>query len=810
LILTNFFCMNKESLSTFPVSFFVKRSLALAFFVCFGVSVGIVNLAFSLVLAAESPSSKQDKGYSGTTSCRECHEKFYKLWSPSRHAKAMQPFSAELAQSRLTPQTQEIFVGKHSYWADLTSGVVRERGPERDKEYPIAHVLGGKNVFYFLTPMERGRLQTLPVAYDVNEKQWFDTAKSGVRHFPGLEPDEPVHWTDWPYTFNTACYNCHVSQLDTNYDLDTDTYHTQWAEPGINCETCHGPCDEHIRVCQQAPKGTIPRDLKTIRGGRSFTVAQNNDACATCHAKAMPLTEGFMPGNRFFDHFDLVTLESVDYYPDGRDLGENYTITTWLLSPCVQSGRLNCLHCHTSSGRYRHKNNPNQSCTPCHQQRVENSVAHTFHKKNSPGNQCITCHMPMTTFARMKRSDHSMLPPTPLATMAFESPNACNHCHEDKDAAWADEWVRKWRKRDYQAPLMQRAELIDAARKEDWTRLSEMLAYIKGKDRNAIFSTSLIRLLRACPDPAVWPVIMDAAKDPSPLVRSSAIESLGRIPSKQTSEILLAATDDDIRLVRIKAAAALAGYPRFELRNAARNSLNKATQEYLSAMKTRPDQWTSHYNLGNFHLDRGDVPSALAAYDTALKLEPRAVMPMVNAAMAHALAGENTEAEGFLKKALDVSPNNAAANFNMGLLKAEQKEMAEAEAHLRTALKADPKMHEAAFNLGVILAEDRPGEAIDHLFKAFELSPNPKYAYTLAFYLHQNKDFDRASYMLEFMIQSWPQYADSYLLLADIRERQDKKAEAIQLLSNALSTKGMAERDRFRVAAKLRDLENNQ
>jgi tetratricopeptide (TPR) repeat protein len=185
-------------------------------------------------------------------------------------------------------------------------------------------------------------------------------------------------------------------------------------------------------------------------------------------------------------------------------------------------------------------------------------------------------------------------------------------------------------------------------------------------------------------------------------------------------------------------------------------------------------------------------------------------MPMVNAAMAHALAGENTEAEGFLKKALDVSPNNAAANFNMGLLKAEQKEMAEAEAHLRTALKADPKMHEAAFNLGVILAEDRPGEAIDHLFKAFELSPNPKYAYTLAFYLHENKDFDRASYMLEFMIQSWPQYADSYLLLADIRERQDKKAEAIQLLSNALSTKGMAERDRFRVAAKLRDLENNQ
>ena len=31
--------------------------------------------------------------------------------------------------------------------------------------------------------MERGRLQVLPVAYDVNRKEWFDTAGSAMRHF---------------------------------------------------------------------------------------------------------------------------------------------------------------------------------------------------------------------------------------------------------------------------------------------------------------------------------------------------------------------------------------------------------------------------------------------------------------------------------------------------------------------------------------------------------------------------------------------------------------------------------------------------
>ena len=47
----------------------------------------------------------------------------------------------------------------------------------------------------------------------------------------------------------------------------------------------------------------------------------------------------FQPGDKFFDHFDLITLEHADYYPDGRDLGENYTFTSWLMSPVPQVGQ---------------------------------------------------------------------------------------------------------------------------------------------------------------------------------------------------------------------------------------------------------------------------------------------------------------------------------------------------------------------------------------------------------------------------------------------------------------------------------------
>ena len=88
---------------------------------------------------------------------------------------------------------------------------------------------------------------------------------------------------------------------------------------------------------------------------------------------------------------------------------------------------------------------------PCHENYVKNPADHGKHQPGSKGEQCIACHMPMTRFAAMGRTDHWMRPPDAAASMAFKSPNACNLCHTDKDAAWSDQWVRKRYPRDYQA-----------------------------------------------------------------------------------------------------------------------------------------------------------------------------------------------------------------------------------------------------------------------------------------------------------------------------------------------------------------------
>jgi tetratricopeptide (TPR) repeat protein len=735
--------------------------------------------------------SVSSSGYAGTQSCRECHEKFYRLWAPSHHGLAMQSFTAELYLTRLTPQIEKLAIGDSGYLVEFDGkqGWIRESGPKENKKYPIVHALGGKNVYYFLTSMDRGRLQVLPLAYDLQRKSWFDTAASGIRHFQDIE-ENPVGWKDPEYTFNTSCYGCHVSQFARNYDLKTDTYNSVWREPGINCESCHGSAVEHVRVCRQAAPGK-PQDFKidVIRPPR-FSRKIAGDACASCHAKASPLTVSYKPGDDFFDHFDLGILDLPDYYPDGRDLGENYTYTQWLMSPCAKSGQMDCLHCHTSSGRFRFADDKkNNACLPCHTAKVEDASGHSHHSKGV-GSQCISCHMPKTEFARMHRSDHSMLPPTPSTTIVYKSPNACNVCHTDKDAAWADKWVRQWRNRDYQAPVLYRASLIDAARKRNWEKLPTMLEYLERNDHDAVFTASLIRLLRPCNDDRKWPVLFRSLEDPSPLVRASAAESLGDRIDDETLKALSAAIQDKLRLVRVRAASALATIPRDMHDAKTAEAFDKAAKEFKATLDARPDFWSSHYNMGSYYLSQRDYRQAAAFFETAIRLQPRVIQPYVNISFAYNALGMNDKAEQSLGRACKLDPKSFEANLNLGLLLGEMGRFEEAGLHLQKATELDPKSAVAVYNLGMTNAKlKRLKPAIDYLRCASGLQPdNPQYSYSLAFYLLQSGNASDAVNILQRIVRQKAPYIDAISLLGEIYLKQGKIKEVRTLYHRALKS----------------------
>jgi len=435
----------------------------------------------------------------------------------------------------------------------------------------------------------------------------------------------------------------------------------------------------------------------------------------------------------------------------------------------------------------------------------------------------------MSEFARMTRSDHSMRPPSPAAALKFKSPNACNICHNDKDPTWADQQVRQWHKQDYQKPVLERAALVDAARRGDWRQLDAILAYIGSKERDEIFAASLIRLLYRCESQAKWPVVIKALEeDSSPLVRAAAAQAMDGHDTAESLRALAKATGDEYLLVRVRAASALAAtpveqfpdeYPRSCLRQEDAGAVGRATKELLEALSARPDDYASHYNLGNFYMQRGDQGKALASYENAIKLRPDFVPPYMNIAFVYNAKGENNKAEASLRRAIALDPNNPAVHLNLAMLLGEMMRPADAEQAFRKTLALDPNSAVAAYNLGVMLARqtcgglasDRPYESLRWCRKAYQLRPEEgKYGYTYAFYLNQCRETDEAVKVLKEMVRRNVPYGDAYSLLGAIHLKRGEVDEAAGVYRSACANGSLTQSERENFRAILRRLEQGQ
>jgi tetratricopeptide (TPR) repeat protein len=741
--------------------------------------------------------------FSGSESCRECHEKFYQLWSPSYHGQAMMPVNADFVAKHQLPDSKPINVEGHLYemlTKDSAMVMLEKDGDKLLNTYQIDWSLGGHNVYCFLTPMEKGKLQNIPLAYDANRKEWFNYPESAVRHFmEGVEEDEALPWKDAMYTFNTGCYSCHISQLSTNFDLKNESYHTTWREAGINCETCHGPSSEHIRIFKDWKEGDkIPKDIGLIVTS-TFTQEQHNASCSPCHAKMTPITPSYIPGDKYFDNYNVTTLEDRDFYPDGRSLGENYTLTGWMMNKCVQNSELHCVTCHTSSGRDRNAANPNQACLTCHNNRNEDLETHTGHKAEA-GLTCISCHAPKREFVgRFLRSDHSFRPPMPEATIKFGSPNACNQCHTDKSPEWANAIVKKRPNGNYQEETLKWAQLIKEARDNEWKNVDKIYEYIRTGLPDEVVVTSFIRLLANCHLDSKWEVLLGALNSESELVRSAAAIGLSGNTTEETKIALLKACQDEIRLVRIQAANAILLFAADRFTPEQQKIIDSAEAEYVASMTSRADNWSNHYNLGIYHQNKGDAQSALNSYETAARLYPESVMPLINSSVLYSYVGNTAKAEENLKKVIEFDPDNEAANMNLGLLLAEQGRMDEAEKALKTALDASPESNPvAAKNLSVIVAQrgDIAG-AVKYADMAFKARPeDPNYGYTLAYYQMQNGQKSEAIKTLQSIIKSHPGFLSAPSFLADIYVRDGNKNMALQVYKKALTAEGISAQDK--------------
>lgn len=769
-------------------------------------------LGVSVLLSGcgQKSAPQRTREYVGSASCRECHERFYKLWSTSHHAKALQPWSADLAEA-LPPQPKPIEAEGLRYMTHITP----ERGwmsDDEGREYNIEYAMGGKNYYNFLTLMDDGRLQVLPVIYDVQNEKWKNTTRSMLRHFADGREDTPVSWRDPMLTFNAECFRCHVSQSESNYDPETDTYATTWEEPGISCESCHGPASEHVRVCEEAPADNPPEDLEIIKW-QELTVKQQNDSCAGCHTKGGAITDSFDTGDDYWDHYDLTTFDHGDYYPDGHDLGENYTMGSWWLSPCATEGNLSCTYCHTSSGRYKFSGeNANEACLVCHESRREDATEH-MHHPNGGATECTDCHLAMHSFGGMNQTDHSMRPPMPNLSIAVDSRNACTMCHTNQTDKWALEHVRDWHP-DFdedRAFEMKRALLVKALRDGDWEQLPAALEYIADPQSDPLFATSMIRLLPPSNDPSQHSVLRRLATEAEhPLLRSAAVAALDGDNTPGDRPALFTALSDPARLVRIRAAERLAALPEEGIPEEHRAAYASAMDEMWNAYNLRLDHWGPYYNAANILMRQERYREAAAKYDKAHELRPDIAPPLINGAMAFANLGELKYAGERLLKAIDLPEPSPEAHFNLGLLYAEQGKTDQAETHLRKAFKMQPQNAQAAYNLAVLLSKEDPAAALRWSRKAHEVQPdNGRYAYTYAFYQLEANDRDGAIQTLETAVSQQPYTPDVYTLLATIYLQAGESAKVAAVYRKASENVNLPDRTRHYFDMQLRQIQSD-
>ncbi len=287
------------------------------------------------------------EGYSGAESCKDCHQEEYGLWSHTAHARAMTLATPEFVRGDFEADTVHTYDGQ-------TYHMVREgdryvmRVPGRDGKiatFPVVYTLGARQHETYLTRFEDGRIQVLPVYWDLIENRWYDAAEGTLEFGRAFTPQDRLFWANQGRTWNDRCFDCHASQMRKNFDFETNTYNTALGDLSINCETCHGPGEEHSTFWQKAlsDPALSEQGEKSLVRATSLSPAKQVEICAQCHATKTTLRSGYKPGDDFLDYYEINLIDDAEsFWPDGLVKKLAYPHLQFAGSQCFQKADLTC------------------------------------------------------------------------------------------------------------------------------------------------------------------------------------------------------------------------------------------------------------------------------------------------------------------------------------------------------------------------------------------------------------------------------------------------------------------------------------
>jgi predicted CXXCH cytochrome family protein len=662
----------------------------------------------------------------GSARCAACHPGETAAWRGSHHDLAMQVADEATVLGDFGGAELAEFPTVTRFFRRDGRFLVETEGPDgRPAEFEVKYAFGVDPLQQYLVELPGGRLQVLPVGWDVARRRWF-SLQAGERVAPG----DPFHWTGRYQSWNAMCAECHSTDLRKSYDEQADRYATTWAEIDVACEACHGPGAEHAAAAEAGEAAARPGLDVRFDAGHPRTEIE---ACAPCHARRSRASAEDLHGRAFLDQFAPATLREGLYFADGQIEGEVYEYGSFLQSRMHAAG-VRCSDCHDPHS-LRLRAEGNALCARCHAETPDarfpglrakryDAPEHHHHAEGSPGARCVACHMPERTYMVVDpRHDHSLRIPRPDLSAKLGTPNACSACHAERSPAWAAEAVVRW-----VGPGRETAphwgEVLAAARARAPEAGPALVALAADRERPAIVRATAVELLPAYGAEGEVALAL-AAGDPEDLVRLAAARSLELLPLEARLEPSERGLRDPLRAVRIEAARSLGPLASEFFGPAARRALQVALDEYAAVQRADADLGPAHHNLALLAEAGGDVEGAEREYRAALRFDPGFQPARVNLATLLSRVNRNAEAEALLREALARAPDDGEIHYSLGLLLAEEQRFEEAEAELAAAAARLPGRARVRYNHALALQRlGRTDEAEAGLLAAHAAAPD--------------------------------------------------------------------------------------
>jgi len=739
--------------------------------------------------------------------CIECHEDQYNQWDGSHHDLAMDVATDKTVIGDFNNSTFLKQGVTSTFYKKDGKFIVRTDGPDGElHDYEISYVFGADPLQQYMIKFPDGRIHLPDIGWDNRQEE------EGGQRWVDLNPEKKItpwhifHWTGRFLNWNSICAECHSTNIQKNYDLETNTFNTTWSEIDVGCQACHGPGSNHVEWARSVIKTDgveyTFKDMKLEVDLDSDNSHIQIEACARCHALRSRLQKDYEYGKPLMDYYVPQVLIEPFYYPDGQVQDEVYVYGSYIQSKKYQRG-VRCTDCHDPHTSKLHAYG-NELCINCHSspppQGYENlkdkeydSPTHHFHKEGSSGSECVECHMPSTEFMVVdSHRDHSFQIPRPDLGNKLNIPNACNRCHKDKSAQWAAEIINEVHPltQEKRQKEMHFAEVFAAGQAHIPDAQKDLFEIINDREKPAIIRATALNILSGYMGKDAIDVTALSLMDDEPLVRYEAVrgisvlisKSLGPDEQEKKYSLLVPLLKDSIFAVRAEAARALTEVPAVLFNENNMNDFNKALEEYKHSLESRAERPESHLNIGLMYENTGQNDKAESSYKTAIRLVNDFMPARFNLANLYNRTDRNNEAEQQFKDIIALEPENGQAHYSLGLLLAEENRLDVAADSLARAVELVPDHAIMHYNYSLALRHlGRDADALTEMLIANKIDPDDSgIIQALTIFYIQKKEWGKAYPYAQKLVELFPSAPGPKQMLKQIEQEIKTEKKKIE------------------------------